>query len=139
VVAQSRVNKLLGIPYIAIIGKRSNAVCLRVVLLVVVVLMMVMVTMMMMMMSVSAFISPLASRVTPPHASVTRLTHYAALRAIKKNEELLLEYGENYWRNMQPEEVNAEAERDITDRGAEASPSAIPLSAAKHLNTNGSF
>lgn len=57
VVAASRLNTLLGIPYIAIIATKS----------------------------------------------------------IKKNEELLLNYGEQYWAHMLPEEVNIEGKRAVSD------------------------
>jgi hypothetical protein len=80
------------------------------------------------------------------------LTSPAALRAIKKNEELLLNYGEDYWTNMMPEEVrrisstslnskkfqvNAEASKALSrDDTSTARPSSNPpLPAAKKSKT----
>ncbi len=51
---------------------------------------------------------------------VVMLTTNAATRQINKGEELLLNYGESYWENMEPEEVNAEGSKVPTDCDATA-------------------
>jgi hypothetical protein len=48
--------------------------------------------------------------------------HVAAGRNINKGEELLLNYGEDYWRNMLPDEVNAEGKRALADRSPAINP-----------------
>ena len=63
-------------------------------------------------------------------------TRAAAGRAINKGEELLLNYGEDYWRNMMPEEVNAEGKKALADLHAPPLPSNAPP--AKKHNSNGS-
>jgi hypothetical protein len=65
------------------------------------------------------------------------LTSPAALRRIEKSEELLLNYGEGYWSNMMPEEVNAEASKNLSrdDSSTDRPSSTPPLPAAKKAKT----
>ena len=76
VLAVSRINALLGIPYIAIICESRSAPCLSLVFLLIISL---------------------------------------ASKKISKNEELLLNYGEQYWLHMLPEEVNSEGKKVDAD------------------------
>ena len=99
--ACSRLNALLGIPYIAIIGEGRSI----------------------------------------PHLSLVFYQRPSpAIKKICKNEELLLNYGEQYWRNMLPEEVNSEGKKVDADLPTAKKPnlcdsakdSLVPASAAAH-------
>jgi hypothetical protein len=53
---------------------------------------------------------------------------------MNKGEELLLNYGEDYWRNMMPEEVNAEGKKALAD--LHAPPLTSTVFPAKKSNSN---